>query len=255
MKTTHKVPPPNFYNEISIADILSFFKFHKKIIFVCILLGGLLGYFFEKNSLTNFEGKAYISMAKSNGYSLISPRAFLEISKQNSFYSKETILNCNFQLYDDKKNYIISDIIKLSILNNNDFIVVKLIHTNKTFIESCLNSASKDIYQMQNKLSEGINERFESEKKFMLQEFAKTNASSTDFPIMSSLILDKIQRIYDNFNPAKNSKSLLLIPISIEEQEVTLTKKLKVMLGLFLGFVFGSIVSVIKQIKVNFFQL
>jgi hypothetical protein len=45
------------------------------------------------------------------------------------------------------------------------------------------------------------------------------------------------------------------MPISIGEEEVTLTKELKVMLGLFLGFVFGSIVSVIKQSKVNFFQL
>ncbi len=71
----------------------------------------------------------------------------------NSFYSKETFLNCNSNFYKEKDvDYDISSLVKVSLSKDGELIQLLMQNKNKTVIKDCLNSMVDDIRISQNRI-------------------------------------------------------------------------------------------------------
>ena len=100
MKTPQNIQP-SFDDEISIADIILFLKSHKMMIFIFVIIGILLGGLYGNFTEPTYKGSVLISPAKIAGTFVVNPKVTVTKLGVNSFYSKETFLNCNPRFYKD----------------------------------------------------------------------------------------------------------------------------------------------------------
>ena len=101
---TPPVSPKNqtpFDDEISLLDIIHFFKAHSKRILFFIILGGILGGLYGKLADPVYNGSALVSPSKVAGVVVVDPKITLTKLNMNSYYSKETFLACNPTFYKD----------------------------------------------------------------------------------------------------------------------------------------------------------
>jgi hypothetical protein len=281
MKTPQNIQP-SFDDEISIADIVHFFKSHKKFIILCVILGGILGGLFGKNAGPMYKGSILIAPAKIAGQFVVDPKITLTKLGMNSYYSKETFLSCNPDFYKDKDkdkdiDYDMSGIVKASITKDGGLIELTMNQKNKAIINDCLDQMINDIRQSQNSIAEPLIElkKMElsliEEKLKVSEEFKnklndkqikelKTNDSrfSTDLLYTNMLILNTsdIKELMHGLNKIKTELSSeqtksaeKVLPINIEKKPFP-SLKLGMLLGLFLGFSFGLFISLVRQIKV-----
>ena len=148
---------PSFDDYISIAYMINLFKSHKKIIFIPVIIGAIMG-----GPLTNFiepvyKGSAFFSFAKVSGVLVMDPQVFASKTYVNNFFSKKTYENCNPSFYKDKDfNYDISTIVKTLSLKDSDLIELNMQNKNKTVIKDCLNSMIDDLRTSQNTIADPI---------------------------------------------------------------------------------------------------
>jgi hypothetical protein len=154
---------PSFNNEISIADIIHFFKFHKKIILIFVIISTILGGLYGIFTVPFYKGSALIYPARISGDFVDNPKVILSKLAMNSFYSKETFLNCNPDFYKGKgkgkgkdkdkyEDYNISNLVKASISRDGELIELQIQNKNKTVVKDCLNSVVNDITISQNRI-------------------------------------------------------------------------------------------------------
>jgi hypothetical protein len=283
MKTPQNIQS-SFDDEISIADIIHFFKSHKKFILICVILGGILGGLFGKNAGPMYKGSVLISPAKIAGQFVVDPKITLTKLDMNSYYSKETFLSCNPDFYKDKDkdkdkdiDYDMSDIAKASITKDGGLIELRMDQKNKTVIKNCFDQMINDIRQSQILIAEPLIESKKmelslvEEKLKISEEFRvkindkqikelKTNDSrfSTDLLYTNMLMLNAsdIKQLMDQLNKIKTELSSeqtkpadKVIPINIEKKSFP-SLKLGMLLGLFFGFSLGIFISLLRQIKV-----
>ncbi len=279
MKTPQNIQP-SFDDEISIADIVHFFKSHKKFILIFVILGGILGGLFGKNAGPMYKGSVLISPAKIAGQFVVDPKITLTKLDMNSYYSKETFLSCNPDFYKDKDkdiDYDMSGIVKASITKDGGLIELTMNQKNKTVIKNCLDQMINDIRQSQNLIAEPLIESkkmelsLAEEKLKISEEFRtklndkqikelKTNDArfSTDLLYTNMLMLNasEIKQLMDQLNKIKTELSSeqtkpadKVLPINIEKKSFS-SLKFGILLGLFLGFSLGLFISIVRQIKV-----
>jgi hypothetical protein len=150
-----------FDDEISVLDIIQFFKANIKRILFFIILGGLTGFLYGKLADPVYNGSVLISPAIVSGEVVIDPKITLTKLNMNSYYSKETFLACNLMANKDI-DYDLSDIVKTSISKDGNLIEVTMSDSNKDIIRSCFENITADIKSSEKIIADPL---IESKKK------------------------------------------------------------------------------------------
>ena len=283
MKTPQNIQP-SFDDEISIADIILFLKSHKKMILIFVIIGGLLGGLYGNFTEPVYKGSILVSPAKFAGEFVVNPKVTLTKLDMNSYYSKETFLNCNPDFYKDKDKdkdkdiaYDISTLVKASVTKDGDLIQLLMQNKNKTVIKDCLNSMVDDIRIRQNTITEPLiqsknNELTVLEEKLKEAEIFKTRLNdkqikelktngerfSADLLFTSMILFNskdiketmtEINKIKSDLSSEQTKPASNVLPINIEKKSI-LTPKLGAVIGLFLGLCLGILIALIKQLKI-----
>jgi capsular polysaccharide biosynthesis protein len=279
MKTPNNIQPA-FDDEISIADIIHFFKSHKKMIFIFVIIGTLLGSLYGNFTEPTYKGSVLISPAKIAGAFVVNPKVTVTKLGMNSFYSKETFLNCNPDFYKDKDkdiDYDISSMVKASVTKDGDLIQLLMQNKNKTVIKDCLNSIVDDIrtrqitiaepfIQLKNNELKLLEEKLKNAEEFKVKlndkqiKELKSNVERfsvhllyTNMIFLSSKdikdTITEINKIKTDLSSEQTKPAEKALPINIEKKSFP-TPKLGVLVGLFLGLCLGILIALIKQMKI-----
>ena len=281
MKTPQNIQP-SFDDEISIADIIHFFKSHKKMIFIFVIIGTLLGGLYGNFTEPFYKGSILISPAKVAGAFVVNPKVTLTKLDMNSFYSKETFLNCNPNFYKDKDkdkdvDYDISNLVKASLTKDGDLIQLQMQNKNKTVIKDCLNSMVDDIRISQSIIADPLIQAKNIDLKILVEKLKEAEAFKvklndiqikelrTNSELFSvdliytnmilfnskdiSEIITGINKIKIDLSSEQTKPASNILPINIEKKSF-LTPKLGALIGLFLGLCLGILIALIKQMKI-----
>ena len=282
MKTPQNIQP-SLDDEISIADIILFLKSHKKMILIFVIIGTLLGGLYGNFTVPVYKGSVLISPAKIAGAFVVNPKITVTKLDMNSFYSKETFLNCNPDFYKDKDkdkdkdiDYDISGLVKASVTKDGDLIQLLMQNKNKTIITDCLNSIVDDIRASENKiidpliksknneltlLEEKLKEAQAFKVKLNEQQIRELKANDERLSVLlyTNMILfnskdiketiAEINKIKTDLSPEQTKPANNVLPINIEKK-LLITPKLGALIGLFLGLCLGILIALIKQMKI-----
>ena len=281
MKTPHNIQT-SLDDEISITDMIDFFKSHKKMILIFVIIGALLGGLYANFTEPVYKGSVLISPAKIAGTFVVNPKVTLTKLDMNSYYSKETFLNCNPDFYKDKDkdkdiDYDISTLVKASVTKDGDLIQLLMQDKNKTVIKDCLNSMVDDIRISQSIIAEPLiqlknNELMLLEEKLKnAEEFKvklnekqirelKTNGErfSVDLLYTNMILFNskdiketitEINKVKTDLSSEQTKPANKALPINIEKKSFP-TPKLGALMGLFLGLCLGILIALIKQMKI-----
>ena len=277
---TPPVSPKNqtpFDDEISLLDIIQFFKDNFKRILFFIILGGILGYLYGKLADPVYDGSVLISPALVAGNYVIDPKITLTKLNMNSYYSKETFLACNPMFYKDKDkdiDYDMSDLVKASITKDGNLIELAMSHSNKEIIHACLENITANINASQKiiagplieskknalslaegklKLAEDFREKLNDKQ---IKDLKRTEQRDVRDVLYANIVLNnssEIKELLDQINQLKTELSSeqtkdagKVLPINIERKSSP-SLKLGLLLGLFLGF----LVSLFRGMKIN----
>jgi hypothetical protein len=281
---TPPVAPKNqtpFDDEISLIDIIQFFKDHFKRILFFIILGGILGYLYGKLALPKYDGSILISPARVAGNLVVDPKITLTKLNMNSYFSKETFLACNPTFYKDKDkdiDYVMSDIVKTSITKDGSLIELKMQSSNKETINTCLESIVSNINASQKRIADPLIESKKTElnivetKLKLAEEFReqlndkqiknlKTNEQrfSTDV-LYANIVLNnaseiktllyQINKVRTELSSEQTKDAGKVLPINIERNSFP-SEKLGLLLGLFLGGMLGLFIGLFRNMKMD----
>ena len=283
---TPPVAPKNqtpFDDEISLLDIIQFFKTHFKRILFFIILGGILGYLYGKLAPPVYDGYVLVSPAKVAGVVVVDPKITLTKLNMNSYYPKETFLACNPTFFKDKDkdkeiDYDMSDIVKTSITKDGNLLEIKMSHSNKETIKACLENITANINASQKIIADPLVESKKNElnlvetKLKLAEEFKqqlngnqiknlKTNEQrfSTDVLYANIIfnnasevktLLDQINKVKTELSSEQTKDAGMVLPVSIERKSFP-SEKLGLLLGLFLGGLLGFFVSLFRNMKMD----
>jgi hypothetical protein len=175
-------PQTPFDDEISLLDIIQFFKANHKRLITFSILGSLLGALYGKFAGPVYEGSMLLAPAKIAGSFVAGPKETITKLNMNSYYSKNTFMACNPEFYQDKDkdkdiNYDMSDVVKTSISKDGSLIMLTMNKKHKETIVNCLNAIENDVKMSQHILAEPLIEM----KKNELQLAENTLKISEDF--------------------------------------------------------------------------
>jgi capsular polysaccharide biosynthesis protein len=278
MKTPHNIQT-SLDDEISIADMIDFFKSHKKMILIFVIIGTILGGLFAYFKEPSYKGSLLISPSKVFASLDANPKFNVANLGINS---KEVLLKCNPDFYKDKDkdkdiNYDIASIVKVSNAKNGSLIELSMQDKNKIAIYDCLNSMADHILKIQNKSIEPLLELKENGLKIAKEKLKEAEEFKTKLnsrQINELKLSDKgfsVDLLYSNmilFN-AKDIKEIKteintikidiftgemqlaskVTPVRIEKK-LPLIQQLGALIGLFLGLCLGILIALIKQMKI-----
>jgi hypothetical protein len=277
---TRLVSPKNqtpYDDEISLLDIIQFFKANFTKILFFIILGGVLGYLYGKLANPVYEGSVLVSPAKVAGVVVIDPKITLTKLNMNSYYPKETFLACNPTFYKDKDkdkdkeiDYDMSDIVKTSITKDGNLLEIKMSHSNKETIKACLENIAININTSQKIIADPLVESKKNElnlvetKLKLAEEFKEAlngnqikNLKTTEQRFSTDVLyanivfnngsevkwlLDEINKLKTELSSEQTKDAGKVLPISIERKSFPSQK-----LGLFLGLILGLFVSLLRN--------
>ena len=266
-----------FDDEISLLDMIQFFKANFKRIFFFIILGGILGSLYGKLADPQYDGSAIISPTRVAGNVVVDPKITLTKLNMNSYYSKENFLACNPRFYKDK-DYDMSDIVKASITKDGNLIELKMESSNKETIHTCLESITANINASQKTIADSLIESKKTElnlaetKLKLAEEFReqlndkqiknlKTNEQrfSTDVLYANILLnnaseintlLNQINKVRTELSSEQTKDAGKVLPINIKRKSFP-SEKLGLLLGLFLGGMLAFFISLCRNMKIN----
>jgi hypothetical protein len=281
---TQNSPQTPFDDEISLLDIIKFFKKNQKVLISYILLGVLLGGLYGKFADPIYNGSALVSPAKIAGNFVVDPKITLTKLNMNSYYPKEAFMACNPSFYKNKDkdkdkdiDYDMSDIVKASVTKDGALIELTMKSSNKQLIYECLDSIINAISVSQKIIAEPLIESKKTEltlneqKLKLAEEFRMqindkqlknlktTEARFATDVLYANIVLNnssEIKTLMDERNKITTELSSELtkdagkvLPINIERKSFP-SLKLGLLLGLFLGGILGFFVSLFRNIKI-----
>lgn len=274
----------SFDDEVSLLDIIQFFKTNLKRILFFVIIGGILGYLYGKLADPVYDGSVLISPAMVAGNVIIDPKITLTKLSMNSYYPKETFLACNPTFYKDKDKdkdidyYDMSDIVKTSITKDGNMIELTMKSSSKETIQTCLDNITNNINTSQKIITAPLIESKKTElsivetKLKLAEEFheqlngkqiknLKTNEQrfSTDVLYANIVfnnateiktLLDQINKVKTELSSEKTKDAEKVLPVNIERKSFP-SEKLGLLLGLFLGGMLGLFISLFRNMKIN----
>jgi uncharacterized protein YqfB (UPF0267 family) len=271
MKVKQRIQPPFNNDEISFFDIIKFFIFNKKLIVIFIIFGGVLGGLYGQFSKPIYNGSILLAPAKAAGVFIENPQKTFAIFKEkNSEFSKKilpfcplsTLKDINFQNHDGSNFSAAKEIILIKISMQN---------TDETIIDNCLNHIADEIILQQNKIAQPIidfkkNRILASEKKLKIlnevndkiKEGLLVNKTTfNDNLLYANIIINSISEARQlsewatkdkqEFNLDELAHKINTVHI---ERKTFPSFKYCAFYGLTLGFVLGSLIALIRKIKV-----
>ena len=270
-----------FDDEISLLDIIQFFKVNFKRILFFIIMGGLIGFLYGKLADPVYDGSVLVSPALVAGNYVIDPKITLTKLNMNSYYSKETFQACNPMFYKDKDkdiDYDMSDIVKASITKDGNLIELTMSDSNKDIIQSCLENITNNINASQKIIADPLIESKKNglslvEEKLKLAEQFREQLNdkqiknlktteqrfSTDV-LYANIVLNnasEIKALLDQINQLKTELSSeqtkgagKVLPINIERKSFP-SLEFGLVLGLILGGILGFFISIFRNMKIN----
>jgi uncharacterized protein involved in exopolysaccharide biosynthesis len=267
-----------FDDEISLLDIIQFFKANFKRILFFIILGGILSFLYGKLADPVYDGSVLISPARVAGNLVVDPKITLTKLNMNSYYSKETFLACNPRFYKDKDiDYDMTDIVKTSITKDGNLIQLTMSSSNKETIHACLESITANINASQKNIADPLIESKKTElslvetKLKLAEEFREqlnhnqikelktneqrflTNVFYANIVLNNAseikTLLDQINKVRTELSSEQTKDAGKVLPVNIERKSFP-SPKLGLLLGLFVGLCLGILIGLIKQIKI-----
>jgi hypothetical protein len=279
--TTQNSPQTPFDDEISIADIIKFFKKNGKTLIGFILFGGLLGALYGKFADPVYNGSVLVAPAKIAGNYIVEPKITLTKLNMNSYYPKEAFVACNPSFYKDKDkdiDYDMSDIVKASVTKDGGLIELSMQSSNKQVIHECLDNILNAINISQKIILEPLIESKKielalNEQKLKLAEEFHTqlndkqlkNLKTTEARFANDVfyanivlnnaseiktLLDKLNTIKTELSSEQTKDAGKVLPINIERKSFP-SLKLGLLLGLFLGSFLGLLISLFRNMKID----
>jgi hypothetical protein len=274
---TIKPPQTPFDDEISIADIIKFFKKNGKTLIGFILFGGLLGALYGEFADPVYKGSVLVAPAKIAGTYIVEPKITLTKLNKNSYYPKEAFVACNPSFYKDKDiDYDMSGIVIASITKDGGLIELSMQSSNKQLIHECLDSIVNAINVSQKIIAEPLIEskkteltlneqklKLAEEFRIQLNDKQLKNLKTTEARFETEMLyanivlnnaseiktlLDKLNLIKTELSSEQTKDAGKVLPINIERKSFP-SLKLGLLLGLFLGGVLGFFLSLFRSIK------
>jgi predicted DNA-binding protein YlxM (UPF0122 family) len=277
-----------FDDEISLLDIIQFFKDHFKRILFFIILGGILGYLYWGKVVDPvYDGSVLLSPALVAGKYVTDPNTTLTKLKMNTYYSKEVFLACNPMFYKDKDkdkdiDYDMSDIVKASITKDGNLIELAMSGSNKETIHACLENIASHITVSQKTIADPLSEskktflnyvekklkhseEFREKLREQLNDKQTKNLKTTEPQFATDVLYaniafnntSEIEALVNQINQIKIELSFeqtkdagMVLPINNERKSFP-SAKLGLFLGLFLGGMLGFFVSLFRNMKIN----
>ena len=279
--TTIKPPQTPFDDEISLLDIIQFFKANFKRLVIFSILGGILGALYGKFAGPVYEGSMLIAPAQVAGNYVIDPKITLTKLNMNSYHSKETFLACNPSFYKDKDkdkdiDYDMSDIFKTSLSKDGSLISITMQNKVKDTIIGCLSSTENDIKLNQSAIATPLIEMKKNELQLAQNELQLSedfrqklndkqlrDLKTTELRFSTDLLyanivlnnaaeiknlMDQINRMTADLSSEQTKEASKVLPINIERKSFP-SLKLGLLLGLFLGVVLGPFIILFGNIK------
>jgi hypothetical protein len=271
---TQNSPQTPFDDEISLLDIIHFFKANFKRICLFAIMGGILGLIYGKLAGPIYNGQIFIEPAKYEGKYVNDQKALLSKLKMNLYFSKETFLTCGTKISKNGTkdlDYKVSTILEVSIPNDSNFLKLQISGKDKKIISDCLNSILNDIESKESIkplilakrnqlqiLQKQIQENEDRLQK-ILNNKQPVNAKGNDYYLLSKLKSDqfllefnkdisgKIEKLNVDLNLAQTKDIGLVTPIEIERKKFP-SKIFGGFLGLFLGSIVGIFICLLKKL-------
>jgi hypothetical protein len=280
---TTKFPAQNsFEDEISLADIIKFFRKNIKTLVIFILLGGLLGGLYGKFADPVYNGSVLVSPAKIAGNFVVDPKITLTKLNMNSYYPKGAFMACNPSFYKDKDkdkdDYDISDIVKASVTKDGSLIELTMKSSNKQVIHECLDSIINAITASQKIIAEpliefkktelALNEqklKLAEEFHIQLNDKQLKNIKTTEARFATDVLyanivlnnaseiktlMDQSNKIATELSSEQTKDAGKVLPINIERKSFP-SLELGLLLGLLLGGFLGFLVSFFRSMKID----
>ena len=144
-------------DKMSLLDIIKFFKANFKKIFLFTILGGFLGFLYQKSVTVEYIGQVLISPGIVAGKYIDNSSIIVTKLNSNSFYSKETFLICNPSFNKNTDiDYKMSNIVKPFLKGDGVLIELKMNGSNKETIHSCFENITNDINASQKKIADSL---------------------------------------------------------------------------------------------------
>jgi hypothetical protein len=279
---TTKFPAQNsFDDEISLADIIKFFRKNIKTLVSFILLGGILGGLYGKFADPVYDGSVLVSPAKIAGDFVVEPKITLTKLNMNSYYPKETFMACNPTFYKDKDKdieYDMSDIVKTSITKDGNLFELVMQSSSKQVIHECLNNIVDAISASQKIIAEPLIEskkkelilneqklKLAEEFRIQLNDKQIKNLKTTEARFATDVLyanivlnnaseiktlMDQNNKITTELSSEQTKDAGKVLPINIERKSFP-SLKFGLLLGLLLSGILGFLVSLYKDIKLT----
>lgn len=258
--------PSSFDDEISLLNLIQFFKTNFKIIVFFIVIGGTLAGLYGKFESPIYKGEMILYPPKISGKFLVEPEIIFSKIKLNSYFSKEVLLACNPAYKDGDYIYKLSDTVKISTTKNNLYFMVSMSNESVERITDCLGAIHNHFVLKQILPSKPNTDILEAQieiarNKLQITENMKQKlvSNSLDSPksehLHNILILDalnnndQILKIKAELSASQTNifqgQDLL---INIQEEKL-LSPQLRIFLGLFLGGILGLFIILLRDIS------
>ena len=260
-----RINPSSFDDEISLLNLIQFFKTNFKIIVFFIFLGGTLCGLSAKFESPIYKGEMILYPPKISDKFIVEPQIISSKIKLNSYFSKEVLLACNPAYKDGDYKYKLSDTVKISTNKDNLYLIVSMSNESLERISGCLGAIHNHFVLKQILPYKSYTEILEAQieitkNKLQITENFKQKlvSNSLDSPKNETLhhllmldalnITDKILKLKTELSASQtNILQGQDLVINIQEEGL-LSPQLRIFLGLFLGGLLGIFIVLLRDI-------
>lgn len=198
-------------DELSIAEIVDFFRESWKQIVLGGVVGGVIGVSVALLSPSIYQATAYIQVAKVANADVEAPNILLEKLKMSMYYSQKTFTECNVENTIEPGKAIANGL-KPTLSKGAPIISISYKDKNIDDAKKCLESVLNDIRKNQNEIAKPILEQRKNQLSYLKQ---KLESAEQITKLLSS------KKLNFDFSDSKFSASTLLLATTLtKENEV-----------------------------------
>ena len=195
-------------DELSIAEIVDFFRESWKQIVLGGVVGGVIGVSVALLSPSIYQATAYIQVAKVANADVEAPDILLEKLKMSMYYSQKTFTECNIENTIEPGKAIANEL-KPTLSKGAQIISISYKNKNIDNAKKCLESVLNDIRTNQSEIAKPI---FDQKKKQLLNLKQKLESAEQITKLLSS------KKLNFDFSDSKFSASTLLLTTTLSKE-------------------------------------
>ena len=198
----------NMEDEISLTEIIDFFKESWKQLILGAVVGGAIGVGIALLLPSKYQATAYIQVAKVANADVEAPNILLEKLKMPLYYSQKTFSECNVENTTEPGKAIANGL-KPTLAKGAPIISISYKEKNIDDAKKCLESVLNDIQTNQNEIAKPI---FEQKKNQLLNLKQKLESAEQFTKLLSS------KKPNFDFSDSKFSSSTLLLATTLSKE-------------------------------------